>query len=328
MGDALVRMNGVRKSYRTGRTRLRALDGVDLELRAGETLGLVGESGSGKSTLARILMMLERPDAGSVEFGGVDVATMRGPALRALRRRIQIVFQDPYSSLNPHLSVYELVAEPWRSNRGVLPRERWRERAAELVEMVGMESDCLGRYPHEFSGGQRQRIGIARALALGPEVLVCDEPVSALDLSVQAQVLNVLSDLQGRLGVASLFITHDLSVVRHVASTIAVLYLGAVVEHGPAAEVLDRPRHPYTAALLSAAPQHTVGARRRTRIVLSGDLPSPLDVPSGCRFRTRCWKAQDRCAVEAPPLRGAGHAAACHFPLTEVDTVGREEVGA
>ena len=321
ISKALFEVTGLRKSFAAGRgRRLQALDGVDLQLGAGETLGVVGESGCGKSTLARILMRLDRPDSGDVRFAGADPFALRGRELVAWLRRGQMVFQDPYASLNPRMTAAEIISEPWRVHRDVVAAGHESERVGELLEMVGMRPADAARYPAEFSGGQRQRIGIARALALDPDVVICDEPVSALDLSVQAQVLNLLSDLQARLGIAYVFISHDLTVVHYLATRVAVMYLGRVVETGPAEQVFARPRHPYTAALLSAAPQLQAGVTGRgERIVLTGDLPSPTDPPSGCGFRTRCWKATDACAATAPALvdePGApDHAAACHYPL-------------
>ncbi|MFI9582667.1 ABC transporter ATP-binding protein [Streptomyces sp. NPDC052236] len=326
----LLEARGLTKSFRvprsaSGSNRLHALDKVDISVRRGETLGLVGESGCGKSTLARVLLMLERPDGGTVRFDGVDPFGLRGKELLAWRRRVQMVFQDPFASLNPRLSAADLISEPWRSHSDVVPvRERAR-RVRELLEMVGLRATDADRYPQEFSGGQRQRIGIARALALNPDVIVCDEPVSALDLSVQAQVLNLLTDLQAELGVAYVFISHDLSVVRHVADRVAVMYLGRVVESGPTEQVYSSPRHPYTAALLSAVPRLVPdgsGSGAAQRIVLSGEVPSPVDPPSGCRFRTRCWKAEDICAeavpADAPAPGHEQHLAACHLPLAPV----------
>ncbi|MFI1023619.1 ABC transporter ATP-binding protein [Streptomyces olivaceus] len=320
----LLEVRGVTKTFGSGRRRLTALDGVDIEVGRGTTLGLVGESGCGKSTLARVLLGLERPDAGTVRFDGTDPFALRGKELLAWRRRVQMVFQDPFASLNARMSAADLIGEPWRTHRDVVPGAGAREkRIRELLDLVGLRAGDAHRYPNEFSGGQRQRIGIARALALDPDLVVCDEPVSALDLSVQAQVLNVLSDLRTRLGVTYVFISHDLSVVRHISDRVTVMYLGKVVEHGETDEVFETPRHPYTAALMSAAPVlHPGGGSRREEIRLRGEIPSPFDIPSGCRFRTRCPRAEERCASEAPPVAARGtadgggpHTALCHFPL-------------
>ncbi|WP_337661915.1 ABC transporter ATP-binding protein [Actinoalloteichus sp. AHMU CJ021] len=325
----LLAATGLRKSFRvarnrTGNARLTALDGVDLRVERGRTLGLVGESGCGKSTLARVLLLLERPDEGTLRFDGIDPLTLRGRALRAWRRRVQMVFQDPFASLNARMTAAEIIAEPWRSHRDIAPEGARRDtRVRELLDLVGLRPGDAHRYPTEFSGGQRQRIGIARALALGPDLIVCDEPVSALDLSVQAQVLNLLADLQRELGVSYLFISHDLSVVRHVADRVSVMYLGRVVEHGPAEEVLDRPVHPYTSALVSSAPSLDLTGDGRRRTVLQGEIPSPMDPPSGCRFRTRCPRATTVCAeAEPPPATRSGapsgtgdHRGWCHHPL-------------
>ncbi|GHC87208.1 ABC transporter ATP-binding protein [Nocardiopsis terrae] len=292
-----------------------AVSGVSLRLAEQETLGVVGESGCGKSTTGRAILQLVQATSGSVRYRGEELTTMSSSDLQRVRREAGIVFQDPYASLNPKLPVNDIIAEPLKVHR------RWRdggpERVAELLRMVGLSPEHGNRYPHEFSGGQRQRVGIARALALEPKLLVLDEPVSALDVSVQAGVVNLLEELQERLGLSYVFIAHDLSVVRHISDRVAVMYLGRVVETGTREDVYERASHPYTQALLSAAPWADPRQERtRERIVLTGDVPSPVNPPSGCRFRTRCWKAQDLCSEQVPELtdRGKGHPVACHFP--------------
>ncbi len=315
----LVEVRDLVKHYRTAGVfrraapPVRAVDGVSFRVGRGETLGLVGESGCGKSTVGRTLLRLQEPTAGSAAFDGVELFTLDRERLRRLRRRMQIVFQDPYSSLNPRMPVGEAIAEGMVIHR-LAPRSELGERVAALFAEVGLDPAMAERYPHEFSGGQRQRIGIARALAVEPSFIVCDEPVSALDVSVQAQVLNLLADLQRHRGLAYLFIAHDLAVVRQIAQRVAVMYLGRIVETGPTETLLERPRHPYTQALLSAVPEPDP-ATRRARIVLTGDLPSPSRPPSGCAFHPRCFhpKKDARCRTELPLLRPLGGAeVSCH----------------
>ncbi|MEU1242729.1 dipeptide ABC transporter ATP-binding protein [Micromonospora parva] len=296
---------------------VKAVDGVSFELRRGETLGVVGESGCGKSTLARLLMRLETPTSGRATLEGRDLFKASGGELRRLRRNMQMVMQDPYTSLNPRMTVGDIIGEPFEIHPDAAPKGSKAKRVQELLDLVGLNPEHINRYPHQFSGGQRQRIGIARALALKPEVIVCDEPVSALDVSIQAQVINLLKQLQGELGLSYIFIAHDLSVVRHIADRVAVMYLGRIVEIGTEDEIYERATHPYTQALLSAVPVPDPEARdQRTMIRLVGDVPSPADPPSGCHFRTRCWKAQEICAVEDPatvPRAADPHPSACHF---------------
>ncbi len=293
---------------------IRAVDGLDFDLIKGETLGLVGESGCGKSTTGRAILQLHRPTAGSVRFEGVELTETSGPDLRQMRRRMQMIFQDPYASLNPRMTVGSIVGEPLDVHQLGNSKTDRQERVRELLEIVGLNPYFVNRYPHEFSGGQRQRIGVARALAVNPSFIVCDEPISALDVSIQAQVINLLEDLQRELQLTYLFIAHDLSVVRHISDRIAVMYLGKIVELAERTELYENPRHPYTEALLSAVPvPDPVVEAKRQRIILEGDVPNPASPPTGCNFSTRCPKAMDRCFQEEPEFRdvGGGHYAAC-----------------
>lgn len=331
MSEPILQVRGLMKHFpiRDGLLRrttghVRAVDGVDLDLHERETLGLVGESGCGKSTLAKLLLLLERPTEGEIRYRGQDIVAMSRKELLEFRRQVQVIFQDPYSSLNPRMTVSEIIGEGWRIHAGLVPRERWDDRVRELMERVGLDPDFATRYPHQFSGGQRQRIGIARALAMEPEIIVCDEPVSALDVSIQAQVVNLLRDLQRDLGLSLIFIAHDLSVVRYISDRVAVMYLGRIAEIGDQDDIYERALHPYTQALLSSVPDPDPALRGRTdRILLTGDLPSPSNPPSGCRFRTRCRLAVERCSSEVPELEqhDPGHLSACHFSALRTDVV-------
>jgi peptide/nickel transport system ATP-binding protein len=322
----LLRLEGVVKHFPITRGiilqkkvgAVRAVDGVDLEVYPGETLGLVGETGCGKSTLARLAMRLHDVTDGKVSFDGRDITHIRGEELQALRRDMQMVFQDPYASLNPRKTVGTIIGAPLRLHH-MVPKDKIKTEVQELMRLVGLNPEHYNRYPHEFSGGQRQRIGVARALALKPKLIVCDEPVSALDVSIQAQILNLLADLQSELNLTYLFIAHDLSVVKHISNRVAVMYLGKIAELAGRDDLYSEPKHPYTGALMSAVPIADPNlAKQKRRIILEGDVPSPINPPSGCRFHPRCYKAQERCSVDEPllrPLGHPGHVAACHFPL-------------
>ncbi|HEX6946436.1 MAG TPA: dipeptide ABC transporter ATP-binding protein [Acidimicrobiia bacterium] len=320
--EVLVGVRGLKKHFpitkgvfRHQVGAIKAIDGIDFDIYRGETLGLVGESGSGKSTTGRTILQLEKATEGSVTFEGVELTTLAPEPMRKLRPRMQMVFQDPHASLNPRMTVGSIVSEPLREHRAGTAKEM-QQRVEELLSLVGLERKHANRYPHEFSGGQRQRIGIARAIALNPDFIVCDEPIAALDVSIQAQVVNLLEDLQDVLGLTYLFISHDLSMVRHIADRVAVMYLGKIMELAPQAAMYSAPKHPYTQALLSAVPVPDPDVEEnRRRIILEGDIPSPANPPPGCVFNTRCPMAQEKCRVEVPQFRQLeeGHWVACHF---------------
>ncbi len=326
MSEPLLTVTGLKKYFTVTRREglraihetVRAVDGIDLRVDRGETVGLVGESGCGKSTAGRSILRLLCPTAGRVEFDGQDLGTLPPGRLRAMRRDMGIVFQDPMSALDPRMMVGEIVAEPLRAHGLARSPAKRRERASHLLVQVGLNPDFASRYPHEFSGGQRQRIGIARAIATDPKLIILDEPISALDISVRAQILNLLEDLQDQRGMAYLFIAHDLSVVRHACDRVAVMYLGIIVEEGLSDRIFSTPKHPYTQALLKSVPVPDPSYKVE-RAPLEGDVPTPVAIPSGCRFRTRCPLAQDICAQEVPPLRplGNGQSAACHFAVPD-----------
>ena len=337
MSEPLVKVTGAKKYFPITQGiifqrevgRVHAVDGVSLEVFPGETLGIVGETGCGKSTLARLICRLLPVTEGTIEFDGQDITNFKGNQLRQLRREIQMIFQDPYSSLNPRKRVGAIIGDPFEIHGLAEGKER-KQRVQELMEVVGLNPEHYNRFPAEFSGGQRQRIGVARALALRPKLVICDEPVSALDVSIQAQVINLLEDLQNEFKLTYIFIAHDLSVVRHVSNRVGVMYLGKVVELADARRLYAEPKHPYTGALLSAIPVPDPDtAQQRERVILLGDVPSPIDPPSGCRFHPRCPKAQERCVHEEPPLepKVSGDLAACHFPLEPGESLARAKAG-
>jgi peptide/nickel transport system ATP-binding protein len=341
-GDALLEVTDLQRHFpfrevqglRMVKATVKAVDGISFTLRQGHTLGLVGESGCGKSTTSRLVTRLDEPTGGSVHFEGRDITHLKEHQLRPIRRDVQMIFQDPYSSLNPRHTIGSILTTPLKVHG--LHKGKEKARVQELLELVGLNPEHINRYPSEFSGGQRQRIGIARALAVEPKLIVADEPVSALDVSIQAQVMNLLAKLRDELDLAFIFVAHDLGVVRHFCDQVAVMYLGKIVEYGDKKKIYEAPEHPYTQALLSAAPDINVarGIAPKERIRLVGDVPSPIDPPSGCRFRTRCWKAQDVCATQEPPLvaatteesargfrEGGVHLQACHFPEVKTNLV-------